>query len=215
MKEEWLERWERGLTGWHEAGGSTALRKFWPGLAAGKRVLVPFCGASVDMLWLAKQGHDVTGVELSEIGARAFFSFADIPYEIDTDGGHVRFRGLRHRVSIHCTDYFQFAAEPFDAVYDRAALVALPAGLRPAYVEHTRNLMKTDAAHLLITLEYDQSKADGPPYSVLAGEVRSYWPEMHRAGDRSALKNMPPKFREAGITGFVEAVWLSGGSGSN
>ncbi len=57
---------------------SSALRKFWPGLAAGSRVLVPLCGKSVDLLWLVGQGCDVTGVELSEIAVRAFFAEAGI-----------------------------------------------------------------------------------------------------------------------------------------
>lgn len=210
MKEEWLARWAQGQTGWHESGGSAALRKFWPSSAAGGRVLVPLCGKSIDLLWLSGQGYDVTGVELSEIAARAFFSNAGIPCEIVTVGGHTLFRSRQRHISIYCADYFQFSAEPFDAVYDRAALVALPPELRPGYVEHTRRMMKAGAAHLLITLEYDQSRANGPPYSVQADEVQRYWPELRRAGDMDALKTMPPKFREAGLDGFVEAVWVSG-----
>ncbi|MGB5485800.1 MAG: thiopurine S-methyltransferase, partial [Lysobacterales bacterium] len=62
---DWHSRWESGNTGWHQPGGSSALRKFWPGLHPGGRVLVPLCGKSPDLLWLAKQGYDVTGVELS------------------------------------------------------------------------------------------------------------------------------------------------------
>ncbi len=97
-----------------------------------------------------------------------------------------------------------------DALYDRAALVALPADLRPGYVGHTQSLLKTRAMQLLITLEYDQSAANGPPFSVLPDEVKAHWPALRRAGELSALVNMPPKFREAGLNEFVEAVWLTG-----
>jgi hypothetical protein len=62
---------------------------------------------------------------------------------------------------------------------------------------------------MLITLEYDQSIADGPPYSVLSEEVRGYWSGLRRAGQLSAIENMPPKFREAGIKQFVETVWVT------
>jgi len=210
MTDEWLARWESGQTGWHEAGGNTALRKFWPRLGAGSRVLVPLCGKSSDLLWLAKQGHEVTGVELSEIAARAFFAETGTAFEIVSRGPSCCFKGLELAVSIVCGDYFQFFDEPFDALYDRAALVALPAALRPDYVIHTKSLLLPEAAHLLITLEYDQSKANGPPYSVLPGEVSAYWPGLQRAADLSALNNMPPKFRKAGIDEFVEAVWLAG-----
>ena len=208
MNEEWLERWERGHTGWHEAGGSAALRKFWPGLPAGSRVLVPMCGKSADLLWLEQQGLDVTGVELSGIAVRAFFAEAGISFDIETGNGLPRFKARQRNLCIHCGDYFQFSAKPFDAVYDRAALVALPPEFRPAYAKYTRSLMQADAVHLLITLEYDQSMVNGPPYSVLADEVKGYWPELRRAGDKSALKNMPPKYREANLSEFVEAVWL-------
>lgn len=207
--DEWLARWERGQTGWHEENGNTALRKFWPRLTAGSRVLVPLCGKTTDLLWLAEQGLEVTGVELSEIAARAFFAATDIGFEIEASNGLLWFRGLRQSVSIVCGDYFQFSDQPFDALYDRAALVALPPGLRPAYVEHTKTLLKAEARQLLITLEYDQLKVNGPPFSVLADEVKAYWPGLHRAGSLCALKNMPPKYRDAGLSEFVEAVWLT------
>ena len=113
-------------------------------------------------------------------------------------------------MTIVCGDYFQFSDEPYDALYDRAALVALPPELRPGYVSTPKNLLKADATQLLITLEYDQSKANGPPYSVLPDEVSVYWPGLSRAGDLGALNNMPPKFRDAGITEFVEAWVLAG-----
>ena len=209
MRDEWLARWDSGQIGWHEAGGNAALRKFWPRLTAGNRVLVPLCGKSPDLLWLAQQGLEVTGVELSEIAARAFFDEIGISFEIESCGSLLCFRGVEQAVTIVCGDYFQFSDEPFDALYDRAALVALPPELRPDYVTHTKTLLKPDAAQLLITLEYDQSRANGPPYSVLPDEVNSYWPGLQRAGDLSALNNMPPKFRDAGVNEFVEVVWLT------
>lgn len=209
MHDEWLARWERGQTGWHEGGGSSALRKYWPRLKSGSRVLVPLCGKSQDLLWLAEQGLEVIGVELSEIAARAFFNDTGIRFELEEAGGLLWFRALQYRLVIVCGDYFAFSDELFDALYDRAALVALSSDLRPAYVEHTKRLLKPDAAQLLLTLEYDQSKVGGPPFSVLPEEVNAYYPDLQRVGELCALKNMPPKYREAQLSAFVEAVWLS------
>ena len=209
MNDEWLDRWENGQTGWHETSGNSALRKFWPRLKAGSRVLVPLCGKSLDLLWLAEQGCDVTGVELSELAARAFFDETGICFEVDARDGLLWFQAPQYRLRVVCGDYFRFSDAPYDALYDRAALVALPSGLRPVYVEHTKTLLKADAAQLLITLEYDQSKVNGPPFSVLPEEVRAHWPQLQRAGDLCALKNMPPKYRDAQLSRFVEAVWLS------
>jgi len=207
MNDEWLARWRRGQIGWHEAGGNSALRKYWPQLAEGSRVLVPLCGKSDDLLWLDQQGYRVTGVEISEIAVRSFFADTGIHFEILDRAGLKWFQALDRPLTIVCGDYFHYADEPHDALYDRAALVALPPKLRPAYVEHTKTLLKSGAAQLLITLEYDQSMANGPPFSVLTEEVNDYWPGLQRIGELSAIRTMPPKFLEAGIDRFVEAVW--------
>jgi thiopurine S-methyltransferase len=209
MNDKWLARWEANQIGWHEADGNSALQRFWPRLTPGSRVLVPLCGKSQDLLWLAHQGLKVTGVELSEIAAEAFFVEAGIRFEREVRPGFSWFHGREVDLTIVCGDYFQFADEPFDALYDRAALVALPPELRHVYVERTKALLKANATQLLITLEYDQSIANGPPFSVLADEVQGYWSGLSRAGQLSAIDNMPPKFREAGITQFVETVWVT------
>jgi thiopurine S-methyltransferase len=204
-----LSQWEKGNTGWHQENGNTALRKFWPQLAPGSRVLVPLCGKSTDLLWLAKQDYAVTGVELSEIAVRAFFDEADIQFEISEQGELKWFRNLEYHLTIVCGDYFQFLDKPYDALYDRASLVALARQKRPTYIQHTNNLLKPGAAKLLLTLEYDQSRVAGPPFSILADEVKSYWPGLRRVGDRSACTNIPAKFRDAGMSEMVEAVWVS------
>jgi thiopurine S-methyltransferase len=107
-----------------------------------------------------------------------------------------------------CGDYFNFSRKPFDALYDRASLIALPRKNRPEYIRHTKSLLKSNATQLLITLEYDQSRVDGPPYSVLADEVADYWGNIQRVSAYNALDSTPPKFREAGLTEVIEAVWL-------
>jgi thiopurine S-methyltransferase len=204
----WRSRWEAGRTGWHESDGSSALRKFWPALTPGSHVLVPLCGKSVDLLWLAEQGCEVTGVELSEIAARAFFNEAGLQFEIEKAGEFTWFRCQKMKINIACGNYFEFSGGPYDALYDRASLVALPPKLRPQYVEHTRAMLKSDATLLLVTLEYDQSKTEGPPFSILAGEVKSYWGKLQRISEHDDIENSPPKFRDAGILEVLEVVYL-------
>lgn len=209
MTLDWLSRWESGKTGWHQSGGNTALRKFWPGLSVDSRVLVPLCGKSPDLLWLAQQGCAVTGVELSEVAVRAFFAETGIGFEVEESLGLAWFRALEQEITIVCGDYFQFSDQPFDALYDRASLIALPADIRPAYIQHTKSLLKPEAKQLLLTIEYDQSKGSGPPFSVMPAEVNSYWDRLRRVGDKCDTKNISPKFREAGIDEIVEAVWVT------
>ena len=133
MLDFWHSRWEAGQTGWHEPEGNVALHKFWPSLASDSRVLVPLCGKSSDLLWLAEQGCSVTGVELSEIAARVCFDDAGLPFETENSGGFNWFRCREANIVIAVGNYFEFLDAPFDALYDRAALVALPPKKRVEY----------------------------------------------------------------------------------
>ena len=62
MSDDWLERWKIGRTGWHEPAGNRNLRTHWTW--SGRRVLVPLCGKTHDLLWIEAQGNEVVGVEL-------------------------------------------------------------------------------------------------------------------------------------------------------
>jgi thiopurine S-methyltransferase len=58
------------------------------------------------------------------------------------------------------------------AVYDRAALIALPPELRRDYALHLKKILRTGTDILLICLEYDQSLMSGPPFRVDGAEIR-------------------------------------------
>jgi len=204
MTEPWLERWQEGRTGWHEPGGNASLRRHWT--ASGKRVLVPLCGKTRDLIWLERQGNDVVGVELSEIAVEAFFEENEIAYSV-VDGDLTAYQAEDRSITIYCGDYFEFSEGPFEGYYDRGALVALQPEARRSYVEHTRSLLNADAAKLIISLEYDESIATGPPFSVPADEVLEFWPGLQRVDAYDDIENGPPKFREAGLDRMIEVVW--------
>ncbi|NIV17535.1 MAG: thiopurine S-methyltransferase [Woeseiaceae bacterium] len=209
MTEAWIERWQEGRTGWHEAGGNAGLKKHWR--ATGRRVFVPLCGKTPDMAWLAEQGNTVVGVELSELAVRAFFDEQQLSYDI-IDGGLPAYRANEKPITIYCGDFFALREVACDAHYDRGALIALPREMRPAYVEHVNRLIPGDVERLVITLEYDQSIAKGPPFSVAAGELLSYWPGLELAESHDDIENGPPKFLAAGLREMIESVWVSGES---
>ena len=204
MTEDWCERWLQGRIGWHETSGNASLRKYWR--ASGKTVLVPLCGKSADMLWLEAEGNDVTGVELSAIAARAFFEENAIPYTI-RDGVLPAYVADTRRITIYCGDIFDFDEGDFDACYDRGALIAISRDARPDYVDHVNRLLVPDVYKLLVTVEYDDDIATGPPFSISADEVLGYWPELERVDHYDDIDNGPPKFRDAGLTEMFESVW--------
>ena len=77
----WHSRWQEGRIGFHQDRPTPLLVEHWTslGLAQGSRVFVPLCGKSLDMAWLASQGHRVLGVELSAMAVRAFYEEHYVP----------------------------------------------------------------------------------------------------------------------------------------
>lgn len=205
--DEWLERWESGRTGWHEEQGNAGLKKHW--LADAGSVLVPLCGKTPDLVWLARRGHEVVGVELAERAVREFFAEQDLQFVREERGPLALFRCRDLPINVYCGDYFRFSARPFAALYDRGALVAVQPSLRPRYVEHTRRLLQPTAAKLIVTLEYDQAVVQGPPFSLTADEVRRFWPDVEPVEDKDDIANCPPKFRAAGLSECREIIWRS------
>jgi len=206
MSEDWLERWKIGRTGWHEPAGNRNLRTHWTW--SGRRVLVPLCGKSHDLLWLEAQGNEVVGVEVSDLAVRGFFEDNGLDYE-PVAGALPGFRAIGRNITLYCGDYFEFCAEPFDAHYDRGALIALPADLRPRYARHTSALLRDRAAQFVITIEYDQAVCEGPPFSVGPEEILDYWPGLRRLLSVEDIENGPPKFLAAGLESMHEVVWIS------
>ncbi|KTC63401.1 thiopurine S-methyltransferase, partial [Pseudomonas fluorescens ABAC62] len=142
-------------------------------LAEGAKVLVPLCGKSLDLMWLASQGYRVLGVELSEQAVEAFFSEQNLTPRITREGAFSVYRA--DAIEVWCGDFFSL--EPRDltdctALYDRAAMIALPPLMRARYAEHLNALLRPGCQGLLITLDYDQTQKAGPPFAVTDEEVK-------------------------------------------
>ncbi len=206
MTNPWLERWAVNQTGWHEANGNRHLQNHWRW--SGRRVLVPLCGKAVDLLWLANKGNTVVGVELAEVAAEAFFAEQGLAYE-RVDGDLPDYRTPDGVLRIVVGDFFDFQETGFDALYDRASLIALPHEVRARYVEHLEARMTPGYDHLLVTLEYPQAMVKGPPFAVMRDEVRGYYPNLQLLTEDNDLPNAPPKFAEAGVPFLHELAWRS------
>lgn len=175
----WRDRWREGRIGFHLADTNPRLVEHWRDFAGGSagRVLVPLCGKSVDLAYLASLGHEVVGVELVEDAARAFFEASGVTPTVTRVGGFVRY--AEGSVTIVVGDFFATDVEllggPFDFAYDRAALIALPPAMRRAYVAKLRSLLRATAPILLVLLDFDAG--DGPPFSIGAADAGEYYPD--------------------------------------
>lgn len=170
---DWLQRWQQGRIGFHRDSAHPALESHWArlGLPAGAKVLVPLCGKSQDMRWLAARDHAVLGVELSPLAIEQFVAEGDQPalryrqsgFECTRQGG----------VELWCGDFFHFHvdhASELAGFYDRAALIALPPATRQRYAHHLAQLLLPGRPGLLVTLTHDDPER-GPPFSVSSAEV--------------------------------------------
>jgi len=130
----WIKAWNEGNTGFHQADIHPALKKHWPVLPAGASVLAPLCGKSLDLLWLEERGLDVIGVEFVDSAVLGFFRENELAWEETTQYGHKCYRARDHNIRIFVADFIKFAhdydGKLLDSLYDRAALVALPADMR-------------------------------------------------------------------------------------
>lgn len=208
----WLQRWQEGQIGFHRDDVMPLLDKHWPALrlSPGSRVLVPLCGKSLDMHWLAAQGHRVIGVELSPLAVQQFFDEAGL-------------QPLRHRsrygehftagpVEIILGDAFGLDAallSDIAGVYDRAALIALPPALRQRYLDTVYAGLPSGCEGLLITLEYPQQEKAGPPFSVEPGEVARLFdlPWHVDPLERRDILEQEPRFRAEGVSALCTAVY--------
>ena len=172
--EFWHARWAKNEIGFHQGTVNQYLYDHWSEFAGKSTdaVFVPLCGKAHDMWWLHDRGHPVLGVELSDIACKDFFAEANEKASVHPGEP---FTTLRHDdLEIWCCDFFQLVPDdlrPVRLVYDRAALIAMPPEMRREYVEHLTAIMPDEARILLITLDYDGSEMQGPPFNVPDSEV--------------------------------------------
>lgn len=176
--ERWQQSWRDKNTDFHQKIVNPHLIRFWStlGLKPGDRVFVPLCGKSLDLIWLAAQGHTVIGVELSPLAARAFFRENRIQASRRRLG---EFTLWEHgRISILCGDFFALTADDLGdiaAVFDRASLTALPDEIRQDYLDHLRKILPAACKMLLLTTEEpDDDETDGQPFAI-ADEITSLY----------------------------------------
>lgn len=173
----WIDRWQRGQIGFHEGVPNALLASRVGHLGASRRVLVPLCGKAEDMAFLAAQGHTVVGVELAEIAVTEFFAARGLSPRVSPRGALRALEAGPYTLLVG--DFFALTPDdvgPVDALYDRAALIALPPAMRRDYATQVDRLVPQGALGVLVTLEYPEGAMEGPPFSVPESEVRGLYP---------------------------------------
>jgi len=209
----WHQRWHDNLIGFHQTTVNPHLQNHWQrlGVEVDAGVLVPLCGKSRDMIWLAER-YRVLGVELSPKAVEDFFREQGLQPEQRNEGPFAVCEAKG--VTVFCGDFF--ALQPahtaaIAAIYDRAALIALPEAMRPAYAAKLGELAPPGTSMLLVTMEYDQAQMEGPPFAVEPAEVQA----LFGAGwqieslEHNSILEQEARFRERGLSRLAEHVyWL-------
>ena len=158
----------------------------------------------------------MVGVELSDIACKAFFTENNLPFSILEKKPFTVYKG--GNIEIWCGDILQFPIEAntnFTYIYDRAALFALPPEIRIPYVAFIKKLVKS-SPHidmLLITIEYDQSLIDGPPFVISDKMIQEFFSDTFTINKQQlpdgyiSVFKSHPKFKEISVQEHV--YWLT------
>lgn len=249
-----LERWQKGWDsgrysvpgqGFHKAEVNPFLVKHMPLLQLSPsedickqdRVLVPLCGKTVDMVYFADQKISALGLEAIPRAIQEFAEIVKLPKEAAVFPLH---KNAQHNWKLNGNGYvgivegdaLDFKVDekgPVDAIWDRAALIALRPEDRDAYVFMLHNALKPGGRVLLSVVEHDMVvmpeghlssstpptgtlEPYGPPYSITKEYVSSLYSKFNfnllQELERRDLIAEEPKWQEKGATKFEQICYL-------
>jgi thiopurine S-methyltransferase len=203
----WHNRWEKNQIGFHANEVNPLLVEFFSklSLSQGSRIFLPLCGKTLDLHWLRSSGYSVVGAELSKKAIDFLFQDLGIKPNIN------KIENLQHyfsdNIDIFVGDIFHITKSilgKVDAIYDRAALVALPKDMRSSYTSHLKDITNS-APQLLICYEYNQELMDGPPFSISDEEVLKHYKDNYKVNH---IFSKPVVGGFKGNIDTSENVWL-------
>ena len=209
---DWQKKWQTNDIGFNQSKPNALMTRYFESLhlKQGSLVFAPLCGKSVDMLWLAEQGYLVIGVELSTIACTAFFEEHRLPATVTQSEYFTSYQS--DQITLIAGDYFNLTPTivgEIDAVFDRAALVALPPPLRQRYVKLLTQLCQSKTSIFLISFSYDQSAMQGPPFSVDQSQVNALYSadfNIQLLHDKP-IQQISPHLQVKGLSAASEQVY--------
>ncbi len=189
----WQSRWKKGNIGFHLDEVYPGLLEHWEALqiSQGSTVLVPMCGKSMDLKWLADRVNKVVGVEVSDVAVQDFFLDHNLS---PVESSFANFSIFKARnIELWCGDFFKLPVHKFqhpDLIYDKGAIVAFPQKMRKKYSDILKNLCSSNTKLLIQHFEYRKIEMNGPPFSVPCSEIEELF------GDDFSIKQLDNKSLE-------------------
>jgi thiopurine S-methyltransferase len=203
----WHQKWKNEEIAFHQGEVNPLLLNYFHtlSLAKGSRVFVPLCGKTLDISWLLSNGYRVAGAELSNLAVEQLFAALNLKPQISRMGEIKHYSAPN--IDIFVGDIFALSDKMLgsvDAIYDRAALVALPKPMRDLYTVYLSQITKK-APQLLICYEYDQTLMAGPPFSINTKEINQHYSEVYDLTLLASI-DVPSGLRDIQV--LKENVWL-------
>ena len=184
-REDWQDHYDSNDLGWDLGQVAPPFVELWEKgkLSLGK-VLVPGCGRGHEVIFLAENGFEVTGIDFSE-GAVTYL------------GNALKKRNLKGRV-LH-QDFFSLD-DTHDGVYDlvieQTFFCAISPRQRQDYVLKVSRMLKPGG--MLVGLFYHTDKQGGPPYNTTREDIETHFSENFEIQelDKTSLSSEQRKGKE-------------------
>ncbi|OMH80801.1 putative thiol methyltransferase 2 [Zancudomyces culisetae] len=158
---DWKDRWETGNTGWDLGHVNAALEELVEektdkvNLPRG-RGIVPGCGSGYDVVYLAKNGFKMTGLDLSSIAVDAGNKLRD-EQKVAQDSA-------RFLVG----DFFNFSlgGEKFMLAYDYTFFCAIHPDMREKWGARYAEIIEAGGNLITLMFPLKQHTSTPPPYTV-------------------------------------------------
>ena len=149
----WESRYRDNVIPWDAGKVPASLQEYTRTLLPGARVLIPGCGSAYEAAFLAHKGLDVLAIDFSPAAVDAarknLAGFGDI---------------------VRLADFFDFDfGRPFDVIYERAFLCALPRTMWSRYADRCAELLKPNGVIAGYFFFTDTPK--GPPFGTSQAEL--------------------------------------------
>ncbi|XP_033738514.1 probable thiopurine S-methyltransferase [Pecten maximus] len=214
--DEWQKRWAERKIGFHQDAVHLYLEKYIDKLLNKHEkidVFMPLCGKAVDIKWLADKGHSVVGVECSSMALEEFFDEQNVEYTTEpvNEVKGSLYKSKDGKIKLYCCDFFAFnkdIAGQFDAIWDRAAMVAINRSDRVKYTDLLKSLMKPECRLALVTLEFDESLHAGPPHDFPEDNVRELYEETCNVEMVESMDGLKERHKGWGLSSLEEKFYV-------
>ena len=165
----WESRYRDHVTPWDAGKVPELLRAYAGALSPGTRILIPGCGSAHEAGFLAQRGFDVLAIDFSPaavaMAQKTLAGFGEI---------------------VKLADFFAFDyGKPFDVIYERAFLCALPRKMWKDYAGRCAQLLKPGG--VIAGFFFFAQSPKGPPFGTSGPELEALLGKQFTATDDQAV----------------------------